>query len=184
MSAVLPYILLIVGFFILIKGADFFVEGSSSIAKKLRIPDIIVGLTIVAMGTSAPELAVSVSAALGGSSDISIGNVVGSNLLNILIILGIASVIVPITVDKSMFKRDYPMLLLTAVLLPLLAVTGGNRIGRIGGIILIAVFAFYICLTVKSALDYRKTHGEDPESEDIKVLPWWRVFFIQSVELS
>lgn len=174
MSAVLPYILLIVGFFILIKGADFFVEGSSSIAKKLRIPDIIVGLTIVAMGTSAPELAVSVSAALGGSSDISIGNVVGSNLLNILIILGIASVIVPITVDKSMFKRDYPMLLVTAVLLPILAVAGGNHIGVIGGIILMAVFVFYIFLTVKSALDYRKTHGQDQEAEDIKVLPWWK----------
>lgn len=174
MSAVLPYILLIVGFFILIKGADFFVEGSSSIAKKLRIPDIIVGLTIVAMGTSAPELAVSVSAALEGSSDIAIGNVVGSNILNILIILGIASVIVPITVDKSMFKRDYPMLLVIAVLLPILAVVGGNHIGRIGGIILMAVFAFYIFLTVKSALAYRKTHGQDPETEGIKVLPWWK----------
>lgn len=174
MSTVMPYILLIVGFFILIKGADFFVEGSSSIAKKLRIPDIIVGLTIVAMGTSAPELAVSVSAALEGSSDIAIGNVVGSNILNILIILGIASVIVPITVDKSMFKRDYPMLLVTAVLLPILAVVGGNHIGVIGGIILMAVFAFYIFLAVKSALAYRKTHGNDPDGENIRVLSWWR----------
>ena len=121
MSTVLPYILLIFGFFILIKGADFFVEGSKSIAKTLRIPDIIVGLTIVAMGTSAPELAVSITAALEGSSDIAIGNVVGSNILNILIILGISAAIIPLTVDKSLFKRDFPVLLLTAVLLPVLA---------------------------------------------------------------
>ena len=85
MEYVLPYILLVVGFALLVKGADFFVEGSGSIAKKLKIPDIIVGLTIVAMGTSAPELAVSVSAAIGGSTDIAIGNVVGSNIINILV---------------------------------------------------------------------------------------------------
>lgn len=174
MSAVLPYIILVFGFFILIKGADFFVEGSSSIAKKLRIPDIIVGLTIVAMGTSAPELAVSVSAALGGSSDIAIGNVVGSNLLNILIILGISSVIVPLSVDKSMFRRDFPVLLVTAVLLPLLTLVGGMYIGRIAGVILIAVFAFYLFLTVRSALAYRKSGAPEEESGNIKVLPWWR----------
>ncbi len=173
-STILPYILLIVGFLLLIKGADCFVEGSSSIAKKLRIPDIIVGLTIVAMGTSAPELAVSVSAALGGSSDIAIGNVVGSNILNILIILGISAVIVPFSVDPSMFKRDFPMLLVTAVLLPLLAVICGSRIGRIAALILIAIFIFYIFLTIKSALAFRKAGGGTSEEETIKVMPWWK----------
>lgn len=174
MSNILPYILLIFGFFILIKGADFFVEGSSSIAKKLRIPDIIVGLTIVAMGTSAPELAVSVSAAIGGSSDIAIGNVVGSNILNILIILGLASVIVPITVDKSMFRRDFPMLIVTAVVVPVLALIGDMYVGRIAGLILLLIFAFYIFLAVKAALEYRKAHAGDSDDGNIKVLSWAR----------
>lgn len=173
MSVVMPYIMLILGFFLLIKGADFFVDGSGSIARKLRIPDIIVGLTIVAMGTSAPELAVSVSAALGGSSDISLGNVVGSNLLNILIILGLSAVIVPLSVDKSMFKRDFPMLLVTAVILPLICVIGGNSVGRIGGIILLAIFICYIIMTVKSAIDYRK-NGNASDEDSIKILPWWK----------
>ncbi len=173
MSVILPYILLIIGFLTLIKGADFFVEGSGSIARKLCIPDIIVGLTIVAMGTSAPELAVSVSAALSGSSDISLGNIVGSNLLNILIVLGISTVITPIIVDKSLFKRNFPVLIVTAVVLPLIALINGNRIGRIGGIILIAFFVFYIILTVRSALNYRKNHNE-PETEKIKVMSWWK----------
>ena len=172
MSVVMPYIMLILGFFLLIKGADFFVDGSGSIARKLRIPDIIVGLTIVAMGTSAPELAVSVSAALGGSSDISLGNVVGSNLLNILIILGISAVIVPLSVDKSMFKRDFPVLLITAVILPLICIISGNTVGRTGGIILLAIFICYITMTVKSAINYRK-NGDNITEDSIKMLPWW-----------
>lgn len=187
MSNVLPYILLIVGFAALIKGADFFVEGACSIAKKLKVPDLIIGLTVVAMGTSAPELAVSVSAALGGSTDIAIGNVVGSNLLNILVILGLSSVIVPIAVDKSVFKRDIPMLLVTAIAVPVIVlltkntivdttVVADNMVGRLGGAILVALFAFYIFLTVKSALDYRKKHADDPEAngEEVKEFPMWK----------
>lgn len=175
MEIIKPYIFLVIGFFLLVKGADYFVDGSSSIAKKLRIPDIIVGLTIVAMGTSAPELAVSVSAALSGSSDISIGNVVGSNLLNILIILGLSGVILPLAVDRSMFKRDFPMLLTTAVVLPLLCLVGNKRVGRIGGLILLLIFVFYMYLTVKSAIDFRKSSKEQAEDdEEIKVYPWWK----------
>ena len=186
MGHVLPYILLVVGFVALIKGADFFVEGSCSIAKKLKIPDIIIGLTVVAMGTSAPELAVSVSAALGGSTDIAIGNVVGSNLLNILVILGLSSVIVPIMVDKSVFKRDIPMLLVTAIAVPVIVLltkntlTGGveadHMVGRLGGAILVALFAFYIFLTVKAALDYRKKHADDPDADgdEVKEFPMWK----------
>ncbi len=173
MKVILPYILLIIGFLILIKGADFFVEGSSSIAKKLRIPNMIVGLTIVAIGTSTPELAVSVSAALSGSSDIAIGNVVGSNLLNILIVLGISAVLSPITIDKSLFKREFPMLIVTAVILPLMAVISGNQIERIGSLILIAIFIFYIVLTVRAALKYRKDQTVS-ETEAVKVMPWWK----------
>lgn len=173
MEILLQILLLVVGFVLLIKGADFFVDGSGSIARKLQIPDIIVGLTIVAMGTSAPELAVSVSAALGGSTEIAMGNVVGSNILNILIILGVSALIVPLAVDKSMFKRDFPVLLLTAVLLPAMALLFGNEVGLIAGIIFLVIFAFYIFLAVRAAIAYRKSGAGDGESK-IKILPWWQ----------
>ena len=170
--------MLVVGFVFLIKGADFFVDGSSSIAKKLRVPDIIIGLTVVAMGTSMPELVVSATSALGGSSDIAIGNVVGSNLINVLVILGLSSVIVPICVDGSMFKRDIPVLILTAVAVPVIALLsknadGGYMIGRIGGIILLVLFAGYLFLTIKAALDYRRAHADEADGEDeIKEKSW------------
>ena len=173
MEILLQVLLLVVGFVLLIKGADFFVDGSGSIARKLQIPDIIVGLTIVAMGTSAPELAVSVSAALGGSTEIAMGNVVGSNILNILIILGVSALIVPLAVDKSMFKRDFPVLLLTAVLLPAMALLFGNEVGLIAGIIFLVIFAFYIFLAVRAAIAYRKSGAGEGESK-IKILPWWQ----------
>ncbi len=181
MHIVLPVLLLVVGFAALIKGADFFVDGSCAIAKRLRIPDIVVGLTIVAMGTSAPELAVSVSAAIGGSSDIAIGNVVGSNILNILIILGLSALILPLCVDRSMFKRDIPVLLLTAVLLPALMLLGGRdadgrfTLGRISGAILVVLFIGYIALTVRQALAYRRANpAPEGESEHTAVMPWWK----------
>lgn len=176
MSFILPYIALIIGFLVLVKGADVFVDGSCSIAKKLRIPDIIVGLTIVAMGTSMPELAVSVSAAIDGSSDIAVGNVVGSNILNILIVLGLSAVIKPVMVDKSVFKRDFPVLLLTAVLLPLLTLTGNYYIGRIAGALLIGFFIFYILLAIKDALKFRKSAEAQTDDKEnaYAVMPWWK----------
>lgn len=175
-NIILPYIMLVVGFALLIKGADFFVDGSGSIAKKLKIPDIIIGLTIVAMGTSMPELVVSVTSAIGGSSDIAIGNVVGSNLLNILIILGLSSLLIPIKVDDSMFKRDIPVLLGTAVVVPVIVLLSNNMVGRIGGAILMAFFVFYIFLTVRSALAYRKNNADIPEAEgeSIKEISWFK----------
>ena len=169
---VLPYILLIVGFFILIKGADFFVDGSSSVAKLLGVPAVVIGLTVVAMGTSAPELAVSVSAAVSGSSDIAIGNVVGSNLLNILIVLGVSAVIVPLTVDKSIFKRDFPVLMITAIILPIMTIIGDNNIGRIAGIILLVLLAAYLFLTVKSAIAYRKSEAAKAELDPTTYQGW------------
>lgn len=185
---ILPYVLLVAGFLILIKGADFFVDGASSIAKKLRIPDLIVGLTIVAMGTSMPELAVSVSAAIGGSSDIALGNVVGSNILNILIILGLSALILPLSIDPSMFKRDIPVLLGTAVLLPVITLVSMGAakeghfgiLGRIAGVVLVLCFIGYIALTVREALAYRKQQASLPEGaadaagESYKVYPWWK----------
>ena len=100
------YLLLLVGFLLLLKGADFFVDGSSSIAGILRVPSIVIGLTIVAMGTSAPETAVSITAGLAGNSDISLGNIVGSNIFNLLMVIGVSALLRPITTPKDMLKRD------------------------------------------------------------------------------
>ena len=117
---IIPVLYLIVGFVLLVKGADFFVEGASSIAKRMHIPTIVIGLTIVAFGTSAPELAVSLSAAIKGSNDIAIGNVVGSNIFNLLVVIGVSAMISPLTVKRSMIKKDYPLSIFAAVLLGVL----------------------------------------------------------------
>ena len=106
---VLNFVLLLVGFAALIKGADFFVDGSSSLARTFRVPGVIIGLTVVALGTSAPELAVSTSAALSGSNEIALSNVVGSNLFNTLMVLGICALIRPVPVEKGIIKRDFPL---------------------------------------------------------------------------
>lgn len=176
MEPLLPYLFLFIGFIALIKGADFFVDGASSIAKMLRIPDLIVGLTVVALGTSMPELAVSLTAARNGTSDLSVGNAIGSNLLNILVILGLSALIAPIKVDRTLFRRDIPALLLTAVLLPVLTLIGGFRLGRIAGGFLLLLFTGYLILTVIRAMEYRKVHPSDTtsESRSYKTLPLWK----------
>ena len=106
---------LVVGFYALIKGADMFVDGSSAVAKRFRVPGAIIGLTIVAMGTSAPELAVSVTSALKGSNELAISNVIGSNLFNILMVLGICAILHPVPVDSSILKRDFPLNILVTL---------------------------------------------------------------------
>ena len=176
---ILPCIFLIVGFVALIKGADFFVDGAGSIAKKFRIPDIIVGLTVVAMGTSAPELATSISAAIAGSNEIAVGNVIGSNLMNILVILGLSAIIKPLIVDTSIFKRDIPVMLICTAILPISTLLGRYMPGeykltRIVGVILLAFFAFYLFITVSSALKYKKERADDAPDESIKAFPWWK----------
>ena len=124
------YILLIIGFFLLIKGADFFVEGSSSVAKKLRVPPIIIGLTIVAMGTSLPELAVSVTASLAGNNAIAISNVVGSNIFNLMVVCGACALFTPLMVDRDTLKKQFPLAILVGILL---LVTGciGMEVGHL-----------------------------------------------------
>lgn len=160
----------IVGFILLVKGADWFVDGSSSIAKRLRIPTVVIGLTIVAFGTSAPELAVSVSAALNGSNDIALGNVVGSNIFNTLVVLGASAAITPIAVGKSSIKKDYPLSIFAAVLLGILCLnsvvfkTGDINISRVEGVILLICFAFFMYATVKEGLRGRA----EAEEEEIK----------------
>ena len=139
--------LLIIGFILLIKGADYFVDGASMMATKLRIPQIVIGLTIVAFGTSAPEAAISISAALKGSTGIAIGNVVGSNSMNILLILGISALIIPLKVSKSTVYYEIPFVIIISILLVLFGVVSGE-LGRLAGIIFWALFIlFFIYLT-------------------------------------
>ena len=170
MEIALNILLLILGFVMLIKGADFFVDGASGIAKKFGIPEIIVGLTIVAMGTSAPEAAVSIAAAVKGTGDITLGNILGSNILNIFIILGITAVIVPVAVSESTVKIDMPfMVLMTVVLL----VTGlrGGKIGRLDGILMWAFFLLYMGYLFYSARDSMKAEAHKKDKEPSQSLP-------------
>lgn len=153
------YIMLIVGFILLIKGADYFVEASSSIAKALRVPSIIIGLTIVAFGTSAPELAVSVTAAIGGNNDIAVGNVIGSNLFNLLVVLGACGVILPM---KVKLRWDYIATLLVAGILYLL-IAFDLELSRADGILLLILFVVFIGLTIRDALINRIQSTEEFE---------------------
>lgn len=165
------YIILIIGFILLIKGADIFVDGASNIAKKFGIPPIVIGLTIVSLGTSAPELAVSLIASLEGSNGITIGNVLGSNIFNTLMVLGITSIIMPIIIKKSTVIKDYIINIIVAI--ALLILTFGRTLlnkepglTRLAGIILLIGCIFYIIYLLKSAKD---GSNENDSSEEIKV---------------
>lgn len=143
MQIILQLFLLVLGFVMLIKGADWFVDGASGIADRLGIPPIIIGLTIVAMGTSAPEAAISISSALKGSADIAVGNVIGSNILNVLIILGVTSVIVPVAVNKTTIKYEIPFVILITAVFAALGLYDG-RINITDGFVLILFFIIYL----------------------------------------
>lgn len=145
----MEYLLLIIGFVLLIKGADFFVDGAASIAGKLRVPALIIGLTVVSMGTSMPEAAVSISASISGSNSLSLGNVIGSNIFNLLMVVGVSSVILPIVTDKAVLKRDMPFNIGITVVLLLVLLDG--ELSRLDGGILLVIFAAYMFLLFKSA---------------------------------
>jgi cation:H+ antiporter len=158
------YLLLIVGFVLLVKGADFFVSGASSVAKALKVPSVIIGLTIVAMGTSAPETAVSITASLGGNNGISLGNIIGSNIFNLLMVIGISAVIIPFNSDKEILKRD--MLWNIAITVLLLVLIFDGSLSRLDGVILLAGIAAYLTVVVRSAL---KNRVEDNSDENVSV---------------
>lgn len=158
-------ILLVVGFVGLIKGADFFVEGASNVAKRFHVPTLIIGLTIVAMGTSLPETAVSISASIAGSNSLAISNVSGSNLFNLLVVVGLCCILQKVEVDQDTIKRDIPYSLLAAVLLIVLGMAGGMELGRLDGVILLAFFAFFLFLMIKSAL--KAAANTKDESEEV-----------------
>ena len=160
-------LLLAVGFFMLMKGADWFVEGSAGIAKKMGIPQLVIGLTIVAMGTSAPEAAVSINASLKGNAGIAIGNVVGSNILNILIILGISAVLATMAIQKSTFCYEIPFMIFVTVVLIALGMTG-EYVTRIEGVILWVLFIVYLLYLFRLA----KQGSEEEHSED---RPVWKL---------
>ena len=165
-------LLLAVGFAFLVKGADFFVEGSSSIAKKLKVPPIIIGLTIVAMGTSLPETAVSVTASLVQNNELAVSNVVGSNIFNLMFVIGVCSILTPIMVQKATVVRDIPLSLGCALFLLVLGVSGlgdktGMTLGHADGVIFLIVFAGYIFTMVRSAMKTRAA-GQKVEIEGVE----------------
>ncbi len=158
MEYVLLVVLLLVGFVLLIKGADMFVDGSSSIAKILKVPSVIIGLTIVALGTSAPEAAVSITASFNGNNELALSNVVGSNIFNLMIVIGVSALIKEFKVDPDIKKRDLPFnIILTAGLLAMIFT--GKRLDRIEGAILLVILIVYIGILVKNALK-NKTEEE------------------------
>ncbi len=169
------YIWLIIGFILLIKGADYFVEGASDIAVKARIPNLIIGLTIVAFGTSAPEAAVSITSALKGQNDIAIGNVIGSNMFNLLVVVGTAALIKPLQVQKSIIAKEFPFALLgTFVLLVLghdviFQGTAQNSISRGDGLMLLVLFGIYMYYLIEMALNHRnKELIEEETNENVR----------------
>lgn len=190
----LQMLILVVGFAALIKGADLFVDGSSALAKNFKVPSLIIGLTIVALGTSAPELAVSTSAALQGSNEIALSNVVGSNLFNLLAVLGLCAVIHPVPVESGILKRDFPISIAAAALV--LVLTGGAGLllsgrfsemrmedtagtaGRVTGLVLLVLFIIYIAALIADA----KKHPQLEDHE--KLLPIHKCVLLIAVGLA
>lgn len=163
MEMIIQIAILIIGFVFLVKGADMFVDGASNIAYNFKIPTLIVGLTIVAFGTSAPEAAVSIAASVAGNNAISIGNVVGSNIFNLLCIIGVCALIGTLPVDKELLKRDFPVVLGSTVLLVLFAHLFGE-LSRVIGILFLALIIIYVYLMVKKA----KSNPEVSEIQEAK----------------
>lgn len=171
---------LIIGFVLLVKGADFFVEGASSVAKMLKVPSLIIGMTIVAMGTSLPETSVSIAASMNNQNTLAVSNVVGSNIFNLMVVLGVCAVITELKVSKDVLKRDYPFSVLCAILL-LVAGVIGMTLDRMDGIIFLVIFAVFIFYLIKSALDARKSgqisekeREMNEEMEEMEDLPVWK----------
>lgn len=179
MMLFLKILLLIVGFVLLVKGADWFVDGAAGVAGKLKVPELVVGLTIVAFGTSAPELSVSITSAFQGSADLTVGNVIGSNIINILLILGLTAVVHEIPVHKNSLRSDLPFLIAVSLLF---AVVGyvGMQIGRIDGVVLFALLILYVGFLIRQALVERKkalaadcVEEEAEEAPKGKIRAWY-----------
>ncbi|WP_207717329.1 calcium/sodium antiporter [Anaerosporobacter faecicola] len=169
MQIIIQLFLLVLGFLLLIKGADKFVEGSSKIADKFHIPQLVIGLTIVAFGTSAPEAAVSITAALNKNADIAISNVLGSNIFNILVIIGITSIILPLTIQKSTLKFELPYVILTTLVLLLLGLDG--TLGIVDGIILWVMFIIFFIYLIRLSKSGSAQMDDVPEASANDKIP-------------
>lgn len=170
MQIALQLLLLAVGFVMLIKGADWFVDGASKIADKFGIPQLVIGLTIVAMGTSAPEAAVSITSAIKGSAGITIGNVVGSNIMNVLVILGLTAVIRAIAVKKSTIRYEIPFTIAITAALALLGLTD-NTISRLDGVLLWVLMIVYLVYLLRMAKKGQDVVEDVPELTEKDTLP-------------
>ncbi|MBQ9080777.1 MAG: calcium/sodium antiporter [Clostridia bacterium] len=191
----MEYVWLIGGFILLIVGADVFVEGSSNIAKLLKIPSIIIGLTVVAFGTSMPEASVSINAAIAGSNSIAVSNVVGSNIFNLLVVLGASALILPVHTNATAVKKEIPYSIILAVVLGILLCFGVSfaevvlpeisffekisgatfTLGRIGGAVLLVLFALYMYWQIGGALKARKSGEIEELPEEKKMAPFMAV---------
>lgn len=170
---ILQILLLVIGFVLLIKGADIFVDGASSVAQNFKVSKMLIGLTIIAFGTSAPELAVSIKALATGSTDMVLGNVIGSNILNVLLILGLAAAIHPISIRLNTIRKELPVLLLISVLVVVLfldtQINGGdaNEITRSDGLAIILFFMVFLYYLI--AMARRKQDDKKPEKPRFKL---------------
>ncbi|HJA48546.1 MAG TPA: calcium/sodium antiporter [Candidatus Agathobaculum intestinipullorum] len=164
----LSFVMLVAGFALLVWGADKFVAGASAFARRLGVSPLLVGLTIVAFGTSAPELAVSLTAALQGANEIAVGNVLGSNVFNLLVVAGLSAVLCPLIMDRTLLRRDWPLSVFAAVLL-LLFLAPDLTISRVEGLILLAVFIVVLVVQIRAAMQGRG--AADSEEEEIPMSP-------------
>lgn len=171
----MEYLLLLLGFVLLIKGADFFVDGSSSVAKLLKVPPIIIGLTVVAFGTSMPEASVSITAALQGQNSLAISNVLGSNIFNLLVVLGASALMSPVAANQDVIRKEFPFSIIITGILTILCTKfnfGGlsdgktaYRLDRMGGILLLILFVLFVVWQVRGALKAREEEdGEGSET--------------------
>ena len=163
---------LLVGFLLLIKGADFFVDGSSSVARQFKVPSLIIGLTIVAMGTSLPELSVSITASMANSNALAVSNVIGSNIFNLMVVLGASALLTTLPVSSNVLKKDFPFSVACALLMLALGFLG-MELSRLDGIILLVIFVGFLAYQVRSALTARKAALSAQEEGDEENRPFW-----------
>ena len=174
-------ILLVIGFVFLIKGADFFVEGASAVAKKLHVPALVIGMTIVAMGTSLPELSVSVTASIAGSNQLAIGNVVGSNIFNLMVVLGSCALFSALEVSDDTIKKDLPFSIICTVALMVMGIIG-NSVGHFDGAILLVLFIIFLASMLRAAKKSRTTAAaiaeEEADNEIVDIPTWLCIIYI------
>ena len=165
-------VIIVIGIVCVLKGADFLTEGAAALARRVNVPEIVIGLTIVAAGTSAPELFISMVSALKGTPDLAVGNVVGSNTMNSMLIVGCAAMVAPMTISRSTVKKDIPFAVGASVLLMLLALN--SFLSRLDGILLLAGFALFMIYSLRQA-----KNGQDaPPTEEKQQNPWLSALFI------